>query len=74
MVEFCKDCGGMMLPSRDKNEKVLICNLCGKREPLNADIIESYRYTKEIDHPFGEEFKNLEKMKNWKNNKKSNLS
>jgi len=70
MVEFCKKCGGMMLPSKDKNKKVLICNLCGTTKPLEADIIDSYTYITEIDHQPGEEFKNLEKMKNWRNYKK----
>ncbi|MFX1572923.1 MAG: hypothetical protein ACFFB0_09245 [Promethearchaeota archaeon] len=74
MVEFCENCNGMMLPSKDKTKKVLICNLCGKSKPLEADIIESYVYIKEIDHHPGEEFKNLEKMKNWRNSKKNNLS
>jgi len=54
-----------MLPSKEKNEKMLVCNLCGKTKPLDADIIESYTFITEIEHPKGEEFKNLEKMKHW---------
>jgi DNA-directed RNA polymerase subunit M/transcription elongation factor TFIIS len=68
MVEFCTNCEGMMLPSKEKNKKILVCHLCGKSKPLDADIIESYTFIKEIEHPKGEEFKNLEKMKQWKKN------
>ncbi|MFW9867668.1 MAG: hypothetical protein ACFFEN_16355 [Candidatus Thorarchaeota archaeon] len=67
MVEFCDNCGGMMLPSKGKKEKILVCNLCGQTKTLDEDIIESYTYTREIDHPKGEEFKNLEKMNKWRN-------
>ncbi|MFX0040396.1 MAG: hypothetical protein ACFFCY_13600 [Promethearchaeota archaeon] len=66
MVEFCKNCGGMMLPSKNKIEKVLVCNLCGQSKPLEEDLIQCYKFNTEIYHPPGEEFKNLEKMKDWK--------
>lgn len=67
MVEFCEKCGGMMLPSKDKDQKILVCNLCAQTKPLEEDFIDSYTFYKEIHHPIGEEFKNLEKMKDWKN-------
>ena len=66
MVEFCDNCDGMMLPSKDKNDIVLICNSCGQSKPLEKDNIDSYKINKEIYHPPGEEFKNLEKVKDWK--------
>jgi DNA-directed RNA polymerase subunit M/transcription elongation factor TFIIS len=66
MVEFCVKCDGMLFPSKDKNKSVLICNSCGRIIPLKDDSIDSYIINKEIDHPPGEEFKNLENMKNWR--------
>ncbi|MFX1313984.1 MAG: hypothetical protein ACFFHD_15440 [Promethearchaeota archaeon] len=68
MVEFCENCDGMMLPSKDKNKNILVCNSCGQSKPLEKDLIKSYKFNKEIYHPPGEEFKNLEKMKDWKKN------
>jgi len=67
MVEFCKKCGGIMLPSKDKDKKILVCNSCAKTISLEENFIDSYTFHKEIYHPPGEEFKNLEKMKDWKN-------
>ena len=68
MVEFCEECDGMMLPSKDKDENILICNSCGEIKPLEEEVIESYKFNTEIYHPPGEEFKNLENMKDWKKN------
>jgi DNA-directed RNA polymerase subunit M/transcription elongation factor TFIIS len=69
MVEFCKDCGGMMLPSKDKNRSILKCNSCGHIKPIKQQVIQSYKFNTEIHHPPGEEFKNLKKMKDWKKKK-----
>lgn len=66
MVEFCKKCDGMMLPSKDRKNKNLVCNSCGHTEPIEKKDIESYIFITEISHQPGEEFKNLEKMKDWK--------
>lgn len=68
MVEFCKNCEGMMIPSKGRDENFLVCNSCGETKPLEKKDIESYKFHTEIYHPPGEEFKNLEKMKNWKKN------
>ncbi len=65
MFVFCEKCGGMLLPSKEKNDKSLICNSCGATFPLESEMEESYIFTKEIYHPPGEEYKNLEKMENW---------
>ena len=64
-MEFCGKCGGMMLPSKDKEQKILICNACGKNIPLENEMIDAYKFHKKITHPPGEEFMNLEKMENW---------
>lgn len=65
MIEFCENCGGIMLPSEEEGKKFLLCNLCKHTKQLTEDLINSYKINKEIFHPPGEEFKNLEKMKNW---------
>ncbi len=54
-----------MLPSKQKEKKLLVCNLCSYNKPLTEDLITSYNFNKEIDHPLGEEYKNLVKMENW---------
>lgn len=55
-----------MLPSKQREEKRLVCNLCNFNKPLAEDLIKSYNFNKEIHHPPGEEFKNLEKIEEWK--------
>lgn len=65
MVEFCEKCGGLMRPSNEGNKRFLICKSCGRKVPLNDKAIKSYTSSKKIDHPQGEEFKNLEKMEDW---------
>ena len=66
MVEFCEKCGSMMLPTNENGKKQLRCNLCNHIKPITGNLINKYVYNKEISHPKGEEFKNLEKIKNWK--------
>ena len=70
MVEFCEKCGGMLLPNRENNTTILKCNLCGKVKSINDDLKEEYTFRKTIEHPKGSEFKNLEKMENWREKKK----
>jgi DNA-directed RNA polymerase subunit M/transcription elongation factor TFIIS len=53
MFDFCKKCGGMLLPSKEKNDKTLICNSCGAIFPLEDNMEDSYIFTKKIFHPPG---------------------
>ncbi|MFX0021565.1 MAG: hypothetical protein ACFE9S_04515 [Candidatus Hermodarchaeota archaeon] len=55
MFEFCENCGGMLLPSKDKNKKILICKSCGEIEILDEKSIESYIFHTEIQHPLEKE-------------------
>jgi DNA-directed RNA polymerase subunit M/transcription elongation factor TFIIS len=66
MVEFCEKCGGMMLPLKKEGENVLSCNLCDNFKPISKEIVDSYKFIKEIIHSPGQEFKNLKKIENWK--------
>jgi DNA-directed RNA polymerase subunit M/transcription elongation factor TFIIS len=65
VFKFCKKCGGMLLPSKEKNNKELICNSCDATFPLESEMEDLYILTKEIHHPLGEEYKNLKKMEKW---------
>lgn len=69
MVEFCDKCEGMMLPFKKSDKNLLKCNFCGNVKPLKKELIESYTFTKTIEHPIGTEFKNLSKMENWREKK-----
>ena len=51
MFEFCENCGGLLLPSKDKNKNILICKSCSETESLKGDSIESYIFHTEIQHP-----------------------
>jgi DNA-directed RNA polymerase subunit M/transcription elongation factor TFIIS len=66
MVEFCKECGAMMLPAEKNGKKVLECNSCGSTKLLSDEITNSYVFTTKIDHPKGTEFKNTLEIKKWK--------
>ena len=42
MVEFCEKCGGMMLPSKDKDKKILVCNSCDETILLQDEKIDFF--------------------------------
>lgn len=44
MLKFCNDCGAIMLPSKNKNKKVLVCTLCKKTIHIDDDIIAAYTF------------------------------
>ncbi len=44
MLKFCNDCGAIMLPSKNKNEKVLVCCLCEKTRLIDDEIIAAYTF------------------------------
>ena len=44
MLKFCSDCGAIMLPSKNKNKKVLVCTLCKKTIHIDDDIIAAYTF------------------------------
>ncbi|MDK2849699.1 MAG: transcription factor [Candidatus Woesearchaeota archaeon] len=53
MSNFCKKCGGLLIPKTVGNKKKLVCLKCGYEEPLdknkNAKISESIKQQKEIE-------------------------
>ncbi len=69
MVEFCDECGGMMLPSTTGQgigvKKVLKCK-CGAIKPINNDKNESYKLKTTIEHSLNEEVSSTVEITNWK--------
>ncbi len=45
-----------MLPSKEKGKMLLICNLYINIEPINEDLLNSYKISKEIYYPPGDEY------------------
>ena len=50
ILEFCKECGVLMMPFEDNNTKVLKCKACGKIISFNKELIKSYNFITIIDH------------------------
>lgn len=65
MVEFCDECGGMMLPSKKDGFKVLKCK-CGATKPFAEDQKDSYKLKTKIEHSIREEVTNLSDIMAWK--------
>lgn len=65
MVEFCDECGGMMLPSKKDGFKVLKCK-CGATKLFAEDQKDSYKLKTKIEHSIREEVTNLSDIMAWK--------
>jgi len=65
MVEFCDECGGMMLPSKKDGIKVLKCK-CGAIKPFAEEQKDSYKLKTKIEHSIREEVTNLSDIMTWK--------
>ncbi|MFX0136573.1 MAG: transcription factor S, partial [Candidatus Hodarchaeota archaeon] len=64
-MEFCDECGSMMLPSNLNGEKVFKCK-CGAIKPFSEELTEAYRLTTKIEHSIRNEVTNLVDVMNWK--------
>ncbi len=64
-MEFCDECGGMMLPSKLDGEKVFKCK-CGAIKPFTEEKSDAYKVTTKIDHSVREEVTNLAEVIEWK--------
>jgi transcription factor S len=64
-MEFCDECGSMMLPSTVNGKKVFRCK-CGAVKDFSEEKSEAYRLTKKIEHPIRNEVVNLTEVMNWK--------
>jgi len=65
MVEFCDECGALMLPTNFEGKKVFKCK-CGAIKPFIDEKSNSYRVTKKIQHSIREEVTNVAEVLNWK--------
>jgi len=50
ILKFCEKCGSMMRPSKDSEDRVLICTLCNNVVEISEKIEDSYIFHEEIDH------------------------
>ena len=64
-MEFCNECGGMMLPSNVNGKKVLKCK-CGAIKDFSEEKSRAYKLTKKIEHPVRNEVISLTEVMNWK--------
>jgi DNA-directed RNA polymerase subunit M/transcription elongation factor TFIIS len=64
-MEFCDECGSMMLPSNSDGQKVFKCK-CGAIKPFTNDKSEAYKVTTKIEHSIRNEVTNLTEVMNWK--------
>jgi len=53
-MEFCVSCGSIMLPIKNEDDIELSCNLCGRKEKWDEEMIDSYIINIKIERPKGE--------------------
>ncbi len=64
-MQFCDECGSMMLPSTVNGQKVFKCK-CGCTKPLSEENIDSYILKTKIEQPIRNEVSNLTEVMKWK--------
>ena len=64
-MQFCDECGFMMLPSLVNGEKLFKCK-CGATKPLSDKNSNSYKITTRIVQPIRNEVTNLSDVMKWK--------
>jgi len=65
MVEFCDECGSLMLPTMVDGKKVFKCK-CGAIKPISEDKTEEYKIKTTIEHSVREEVTNIKDIMAWK--------
>jgi DNA-directed RNA polymerase subunit M/transcription elongation factor TFIIS len=64
-MEFCDDCGSIMLPSKIDGKIVFKCK-CGAVKSFDKEKSKAYKVTKTIEHSIREEVTNLGEVMEWK--------
>ncbi len=64
-MQFCDECGSMLLPSTVNGVKVFKCK-CGAIKPLSETETESYKIKTVIEQPIRNEVTNLSDVMKWK--------
>ena len=65
MVEFCDECGTIMLPSHLYSKRVFKCR-CGASKPFSKEKSHSYKVNVKIEHPIEEEIQSTTDIRGWK--------
>lgn len=67
LVEFCDDCGGMLLSSKDEDgNQVLKCRSCGWTRPIKESDGVEYTVKRKIEHSVREEVQSATAIMKWK--------
>ena len=64
-MEYCDDCGSMMLPSKVSGKKIFKCK-CGATKALTEQNSGAYILTTKIEHSVRGEVTNLSDFMAWK--------
>lgn len=64
-MEFCDECGGMMLPTKIEGKKVFKCK-CGASKPLTEETSEAYKIKTTLEHSIKGEVVNTNTIMEWK--------
>ncbi len=64
-MEFCDECGSMMLPTKLEGKKVFKCK-CGATKPLTEEKSGVYRLSTKIKHAIRNEVINASDFMKWK--------
>jgi len=64
-MEFCDECGNMMLPTKIEGQKYFKCR-CGATKPFSEEKSEFYKIKTKIEHSIREEVVNLQEIMEWK--------
>ncbi|MFW9896707.1 MAG: RPA12/RPB9/RPC11 RNA polymerase family protein [Candidatus Thorarchaeota archaeon] len=64
-MEFCDDCGSMMLPSKVNGKKVFKCK-CGAIKEFTEEKSNAYKLTTKIEHSIKSEVTNTADFLIWK--------
>lgn len=64
-MEFCDECGGLMLPSKVDGRKVFKCK-CGAIKEFSDEKSDQYKVKTKIEHSYREEVTNTKEITKWK--------
>jgi len=65
-MEFCDECGGMMLPSTKDGKKIFKCKSCGTIKAFNEEKSEDYKVKTKIKHSIRSEVVSEKEILEWK--------
>ncbi|GAG56233.1 unnamed protein product [marine sediment metagenome] len=67
MVDFCDECGGLMIPTKDDTGKIIFrCKSCRKTKSLDGVEEDHYSIKKKIEHSIRREITSASAILKWK--------